>query len=153
MENNSFSDKIRECRDGVISNPFQGTDKKVLFVCSMGILRSATAARIYGYKYNTRAAGTWSDALIPVTDQLMAWADEIVFVNYENYSQVKCYFQLEHQTDIDDVFNIRVLNIPDKHPHMHPELIAAFEKQYEPLSPRINVGPLLEVTKIWATSL
>jgi rhodanese-related sulfurtransferase len=46
----TLSEKIRDCRDGVVKNPFQGTDKKVVFVCSMGILRSATAARIYGHK-------------------------------------------------------------------------------------------------------
>ena len=39
-------------------NPYQGSDTKVLFVCSAGILRSATAARIYAKKYNTRAAGS-----------------------------------------------------------------------------------------------
>ena len=55
----TFSDEIRLCRDGVVNNPYQGKDKKVLFVCSMGILRSATAARIYANRFNTRCAGTY----------------------------------------------------------------------------------------------
>jgi predicted protein tyrosine phosphatase len=98
----------------------------------MGILRSATAARIYGRKYNTRSAGSWDDALIPVTPILMAWANEIVFVNNENYRGVRHRFNDEH-IDFDKEFNVKVLDIPDKYPHMHPLLIAAFEEQYEPV--------------------
>jgi predicted protein tyrosine phosphatase len=131
----SFSQQIRECRDGVVKNPYQGTDKKVVFVCSMGILRSATGARLYASKYNTRSAGTWSDALIPFTSVLMAWADEIVFVNKSNYEQVKAeYEEGDNDGSFDYNFNIKVLDIPDSFPHMHPELIKAFKKQYEPIN-------------------
>lgn len=126
----TLSDEIRACRDGVVHNPFQGKDKKVVFVCSMGILRSATAARIYAHKYNTRSAGTWNDALIPLTATLMEWADEIVFVNRHNYEQVKQYFAEEH-IDINERYNIKVLDIPDSYNHKHPELIKAFNDQYE----------------------
>lgn len=128
--NISLSHQIRECREGVVNNPFQGSDKKVLFVCSMGILRSATGARLYAHKYNTRSAGTWDDALIPLTPVLMEWADEIVFVNEANYEQVKKYY-LAEEIDIDKEYKIKVLNIPDAFPHMHPELIKAFNEQYE----------------------
>jgi predicted protein tyrosine phosphatase len=126
----TLSEEIRACRDGVVHNPFQGHDKKVVFVCSMGILRSATAARIYAKKYNTRSAGTWNDALIPLTPTLMEWANEIVFVNRHNYEQVKQYYA-EENIDIDVRYNIKVLDIPDSYNHMHPALIDAFEQQYE----------------------
>lgn len=128
----TLSDEIRACRDGVVNNPFQGKDKKVVFVCSMGILRSATAARIYASSYNTRSAGTWDDALVPLTTRLMEWSNEIVFVNKHNYEQVKHFYAEEH-IDIDERYNIKVLDIPDSYEHMHPELIAAFEQQYEVL--------------------
>jgi len=122
----TFSDKIRDCRDGVVKNPFQGNDKKIVFVCSMGILRSATGARLYASKYNTRTAGTWPDALVPLTPLLIAWADELVFVNKSNYEHVlKCV------PDLNDLTKVKVLNIPDTYEHMHPELIKAFEEQYE----------------------
>jgi predicted protein tyrosine phosphatase len=131
----SYSDAIRAFRGGVFKNPYQGPDKKVVFVCSMGILRSATGARIYAAKYNTRTAGSWEDALIPLTDNLIIWADEIVFVNRENYDQAIGRFE---EIDEDLVATIKekakVLNIPDSYEHMHPELIKAFEEQYE----RIN---------------
>lgn len=126
----SLSEDIRSCRDGVVNNPYQGSDKKVLFVCSMGILRSATGARLYAGKYNTRCAGTWNDALIPITATLMQWADEIVFVAKENYEKVKLDY-LDEGINIDDECNIKVLNIPDRYPHMHPMLIKAFVDQYE----------------------
>ena len=105
-------------------NPYQGTDKKVLFVCSAGLLRSATAARIYAKKYNTRACGCMSYALVPLSDNLIAWADEIVFVNKENYDFVK------DQVDFGPT-KIVVLDIPDQFPHMDPRLIEAFKEQYE----------------------
>jgi predicted protein tyrosine phosphatase len=123
----TLSEQIRACRDGVVKNPYQGSDKKVLFVCSMGILRSATAARLYAPKYNTRSAGSWGDALIPLTPILLAWAQEIVFVNKENYNNAVVEFG-------EEVFKetpTKVLNIPDQYPHMHPELIKAFKEQYE----------------------
>ena len=107
-------------------NPFQGKDKKVLFVCSAGILRSATAARIYGKKYNTRACGSMSYALVPLSDNLILWANEIVFVNPENYNFVK------DNVDFGDTV-VKVLDIPDRYEHMHPELIKCFEAQYEKL--------------------
>jgi len=132
VEEKTLSDKIRDCRDGVVRNPYQGSDKRVVFVCSMGILHSATAARIYGRKYNTRSAGTWDDALIPLTDTLIAWADELVFVNKHNYEQVLKYFA-DKNTDLHEMVKVKVLDIPDKYPHMHPELIKAFEEQYEPV--------------------
>ena len=123
----TLTDKIRQYSDGVVDNPYQGKDKKVLFVCSAGVLRSATAARIYGRKYNTRCAGTGLDyALIPLTERLMDWADQIVFVTQLNYQQAGYNFDLVPYKD-----KIRILDIPDEFEHMDPRLIEEFEQQYE----------------------
>lgn len=111
------------------NNPYQGQDKKVLFVCSAGLLRSATAARIYARKYNTRAAGTAPYALIPLSDDLIIWANEIVFVNEENYRAACTKWDLDNFKR-----EIKVLNIPDQYEHMHPELIKHFEQQYETIA-------------------
>ena len=101
-------------------------------MCSAGILRSATAARMYAHKYNTRACGSAHYALIPISDNLVTWADEIVFVNKENYESV------QHKYDFDSFGfdsigkkSFKVLDIPDMYEHMHPELIKAFKEQYE----------------------
>ncbi len=67
-------------------NPYQGTDKKVLCVCSAGLLRSPTTANILhaDYHYNTRSCGIdVGHALIPIDDVLLNWADEIVCMSDE----------------------------------------------------------------------
>jgi len=125
----TLTDKIKQCRAGVIDNPYQGKDKKVLFVCTAGILRSATGARLYAPKYNTRAAGTMEGALVPLSTDLLDWADEIVFVNPLNYKMACDKFNVDQY----EGYNIKILNIPDDYEHMHPEMIKAFEQQYEPL--------------------
>jgi predicted protein tyrosine phosphatase len=126
----SLSDNIRNCRSGVVANPYQGKDKKVVFVCSMGILRSATAARLYASKYNTRCAGTWDDALIPLSETLIEWADELVFVNKENQAQALRNFA-DNEWLFTKIGEAKVLHIPDNYEHMHPKLIEAFKEQYE----------------------
>lgn len=136
MTTTTLSDKIRQARYGAVHNPYQGSDKKVLFVCSMGILRSATGSRIYGHKYNTRSAGTYSEALIQISPQLVAWADQIVFVHKDNYEDAQKF--LRTWCTEDDVFKMIeksvVLNIPDNFEHMHPEIIKAYNTQFEPVT-------------------
>lgn len=126
-----LSNEIRKCREGVVNNPYQGEQKRVLFVCSMGLLRSATGAAIYAHKYNTRSAGSWvEEALIPVSVPLLAWAHEIVFVNKNNHRDVVEQFgdgSMAHA-------NVVVLDIPDKYPRMDSGLVKAFEEQYDRLT-------------------
>lgn len=66
-----------------IKNSHQTDALKVLCVCSAGMLRSPTLANVLHkeYGYNTRSCGTTDYALIPITDALIAWADEIVIVD------------------------------------------------------------------------
>ena len=111
------------------NNQFQGGDTRVLFVCSAGLSRSATAARIYAKKYNTRAAGSAPHALIPVSHELLLWADEIVFVSEENYLATKIKFDLDEIKARGTI--ITVLNIPDYFDHMDEDLIRIFEQNYE----------------------
>ncbi len=132
MTTETLSDKIRQARYGAVRNPYQGKDKKVLFVCSMGILRSATGSRIYGHKYNTRSAGSYDEALIQVTGPLLEWADEIVYVQKHNYDDVVRRFG----KDFD--YKTKVIDIPDNYEHMHPEIIKAYNEQYEPVDARTD---------------
>lgn len=124
----TLTEKIRRYKGGVVDNPYQGKDTKVLFVCSAGILRSATAARLYAGKYNTRACGSHTDiALIPITPRLMAWADEIVFVNQENFDTTENYLGKIEDAVLEKCV---ILNIPDQHAHMETGLIKEFKEQY-----------------------
>jgi predicted protein tyrosine phosphatase len=113
-----------------INNGFQGDTKKVLTVCSAGLLRSATLQNflIREYGYNVRNCGTEeSYALIPISDALCLWADEIIFVNEENYNMVK--------NDLKELGiekeSIKILDIPDMYNFNDPKLIEIIKDQYE----------------------
>jgi predicted protein tyrosine phosphatase len=131
MESMTLSNKIRNCRAGAIYNPYQGSDKRVVFVCSMGLLRSPTAARMYANKYNTRCAGVWDDALIPLNTNLMFWGEELVFMHPKVYDD----FVKKHGEDM--VYQIersgtkiKILDVSDIHEHMTSELQKIIQEQY-----------------------
>lgn len=114
-------------RLGNIHNRFQTEARRVLCLCSAGMLRSPTAANVLHqeYGYNTRAAGVTEEyALVPVDDVLFAWADEIVCV------------EKAIQIALADKFNIKdkrvvVLNIPDNFEWNDPNLRDLIKKQYD----------------------
>jgi predicted protein tyrosine phosphatase len=112
-----------------ITNASQGETKKVLTVCSAGLLRSATLQNmlIREYGYNVRNCGTVeSYALIPISEALVKWADEIVFVNQENYNDVK------HEIDTLGIsYKCYILDIPDMYNFNDPELVRICKEQYE----------------------
>ena len=112
----------------VLSNPYQGKAKKVLCVCSAGILRSPTAAATLHkyYGYNTRAAGISYDfALIPVTHELCYWADEILVM--ESWMSTMEVFEPYQDKLI-------CLNIPDEFPYMDLRLVSLIKDRYDELS-------------------
>lgn len=96
---------------GVTKNPYQTDALKVLCVCSAGILRSPTMANALHAKfgYNTRSAGSCKDfALIPVSEALIYWADEIVVAEPQNMHEMETgYF------DILAGKTVHCLNLPD----------------------------------------
>lgn len=72
-----------------VNNPYQGSARRVLCVCSAGLLRSPTTAVVLAnepFNYNTRAAGTSDEfALVPVDQALLTWANEIVCMQLEHF--------------------------------------------------------------------
>lgn len=67
-------------------NEFQGVASRYLFVCSAGLLRSPTAAAVAtSLGYNARSCGSAHYALVPLSVNLIEWANRIFFVNEENY--------------------------------------------------------------------
>lgn len=105
------------------TNPHQGSAKKVLCLCSAGLLRSPTVANVLHKTlgYNTRAAGVHKEyALIPVDEVLTTWADEIVCV--EEY--ISKHIPEEHQ------YKVVCLNLPDVYGYMDKELQEIVLKQY-----------------------
>lgn len=114
---------------GVHSNSYQGDYKRVLTVCSANMLRSPTIALVLSmppYDYNTRSAGTSSFALIPVTEDLLMWADEIVCADTEHALIIRDKL-MEYQID-KPIVN---LSIPDIYEYRNPELILMIRRRYD----------------------
>ena len=113
-------------------NPYQGEDPRWLFVCSAGLLRSPTGARMAGLRgINARACGSAVNyALIPISANLIAWAHKIVFVCHEVRNET--VFQVfEGNQEIQEMVDKKeiILDIPDIYPYMHPKLKEEFQQQ------------------------
>lgn len=119
-------------RMGNASNPYQTGTKKVLAVCSAGLLRSPTVANVLHseYGYNTRAVGASEEyALIVLDPVLIGWADEIVFVEQKIYDKA--------WKDFSDLLKKRknvVLNIPDNYEWNNEDLKLIILEQYRDAS-------------------
>jgi predicted protein tyrosine phosphatase len=111
-----------------MKNPHQGKNKKVLCVCSAGLLRSPTLAWILSnepFNYNTRAVGTSSEYALIVLDEVqLQWADAVVFVDEDNFDVSKW----THKELIDNMEH-HVLKIPDIYEFRHPKLVEAATEQ------------------------
>ena len=105
-------------------NKYQGNFKKVLCVCSAGLLRSPTVAFVLSqepFNFNTRCAGLSDEfALIPVDKVLLEWADEIVCMEKK---QEKV---LRSQT----TKPIVCLEIEDSFEYRDPDLVGLVRKKY-----------------------
>ena len=115
------------------SNHYQGSDPRWLFVCSAGLLRSPTGAALAIRKgLNARSCGSEVDlALIPISANLIMWAEKIVFVTENNYHQCLELFA-DHQM-LHNLLTVRslVLDIPDMYEYNDHELVIEFEKQID----------------------
>lgn len=103
------------------ANPYQGNARKVLCVCSAGMLRSATAANVLHKElgHNTRAVGLdRGHALIVIDAVLIEWADEIVVMDKQMKESVSflCTTPKSLKTPIIN------LDIPDNYNYMDTKL-------------------------------
>ena len=86
----------------------------VLFVCSMGLMRSPTAAHVYGC--GSRYAGVDSDAHVKLTVEMIDWADKIICFEWSHKSKIR-----KMKRGISDkVFNWK---IPDEFAYMDDQLV------------------------------
>lgn len=99
-------------------NIYQGDYKRVLCVCSAGLLRSPTAALVLSrepFNFNTRSVGLVTDfALIPLDNVLLEWADEIVCMDSAQAANL-CRLTTKP---------VHNLNIDDNYPYRDAKLIA-----------------------------
>ncbi len=125
----------------VAFNKYQGSYKRVLCVCSAGVLRSATAAVVLSqepYNFNTRCVGVEHYALTPVNDALLYWADEIVCMTAEHAEKIE--YALYNTTVTPPKWPyeknlgmtpILCLHIPDDYPYREAELIELIKDRYD----------------------
>lgn len=111
-------------------NPNQGDFKRVLCVCSAGLLRSPTAAFVLSqdpYNFNTRCAGAVDTCALVDADPVLVlhWAQLIVCME-ERHHQL-----LLDRYDPDYLPEILVLNIPDNYAYRDPELIRLIKERVD----------------------
>lgn len=107
MSEDFLMNRLANCK-----NPYQGEFKKVLCVCSAGLLRSPTTAYVLSqdpFNFNTRSVGLVKEfALISIDKVLIEWADEIVCMQENQASAVsKLTDKPIICLDIDDSFQYR----------------------------------------------
>lgn len=118
------------------TNPHQGIIKKVLCICSAGLLRSPTAAVVLSqepFNYNTRAAGIVADyALIPVDNVLLTWADEIVCMTSEQEEELKQRLEkLICGLNFRKMPEVICLNIEDSYGYRDDKLVWLIREKYD----------------------
>ncbi len=120
-------------RIGNAGNRFQGQFKRVLCVCSAGLLRSPTTAFVLSqepYNFNTRAVGISREyALIPIDSVHLHWADEIVTMEKAHTKVVE---ELINTSGLGSTGpKVIQLNIPDDFAYRDPQLIELIKKAYD----------------------
>ncbi len=103
--------------------------RRVLFLCRLNRMRSATAERIFSKRpdLDVRSAGTNEDALTRVNAQMLEWADLIFIMDDQQRDALDRLFAghpaLEH---------LICLDIPDEFGFLQPELVQLLETRVTP---------------------
>lgn len=110
----------------------------VLFVCHYNRRRSATAERVFSkhHDLDVRSAGTSRQALVPVNERMLDWAD-VIFVMEEHQARaIRRAFPAHAALE-----RIVCLEIPDDYTFLDPKLIAVLEERTEPHLARLRARP------------
>ena len=133
-----------------VHNRYQGDYKRVLFLCSAGLLRSATAASVFSsppFNWNTRNAGVTKEyALIDVSLPLLEWAQEIYLMEP---AHLKAVIEYCNEAGLDEhevkryVTKCRVLDVQDNYRYRDPALV----KELKAAMKLVSVIPLKKTVK------
>ncbi|MBS1508689.1 MAG: protein tyrosine phosphatase [Bacteroidetes bacterium] len=104
------------------------TKLKLLFVCTVNRMRSATAHRVYegDSRFEVKSAGTDHSANTVLTEEILTWADRIVVMEKYHRNHIR-----KHFPDIYKTKRIVCLYIPDEYDYMQPELIEILKVKVE----------------------
>jgi predicted protein tyrosine phosphatase len=102
---------------------------RVLFVCTQNLQRSPTAEALYGGRSDleVRSAGITRDARVPLTAELLQWADAVYVMEEMHRQHIERAFPALARTK-----RIVCLDIPDRYYYMEPDLVALLEDRLQP---------------------
>jgi len=104
--------------------------ERILFVCTANVDRSRTAEDLYrgDPRYEVRSAGVAAYATVPVTRELLQWADRVFVMNEaedRHQTILRLRFPDVGRTCVD-------LDIPDLWTRGDPELVERLVRQLRP---------------------
>jgi predicted protein tyrosine phosphatase len=105
------------------------TTLRVLFICEANCLRSPTAEAVFrGYPgVEAKSAGVGKAATVPVSAELLEWADLIFVMEKRHRNIIHARFKEIYQRK-----RIICLYIPDEFEFMDPELVSLLEEKVTP---------------------
>lgn len=106
--------------------------KKLLFLCSQNKLRSPTAETVFAGHAGVEvdSAGLNNDAIVPLSDEQIEWADVIIVMEKVHRNRLNRKFG-----HLLGGKRIAVLNIPDDYDYMDEELIRLLQLRCQPYLP------------------
>lgn len=106
--------------------------KRLLFLCSQNKLRSPTAEAIFADSEGIEvdSAGLNNDAVVPLSDEQIEWADVILVMEKVHRERLNRKFRHALAGK-----RIAVLNIPDDFEYMDEELIRLLKSRSRPYLP------------------
>ena len=101
----------------------------MLFVCNQNRLRSPTAEAVFREdpRVEARSAGVEPDAPVPVTRELLEWAELVFVMEKRQRNRIRAAFP-----DLYQRTRIVCLYIPDQYDRMDPVLVRLLRQGVEP---------------------
>lgn len=102
---------------------------RVLFVCTQNRMRSPTAERVFSNRpgFEVASAGVDLGAEVPVSAELLQWADVILVMEPAHQSEIARRFRRHLKGK-----RIICLDIPDLFTYMDPDLVRLLEAKVGP---------------------
>lgn len=110
---------------------------KILFVCTINRMRSATAQKIFenDERFDVKSAGTDKNAAVVLTPELMDWSDTIIVMEKHHRNFIRAKHSMYYNSK-----RIVCLYIPDEYDFMQPELISILQDKVNDVYKRGLLG-------------
>ena len=111
--------------------------RKVLFICGKNKWRSPTAEQVFSEHpgIHCTSAGLSHDAEVPVSAELVEWAELIFVMEKQHKSKLSAQFRPQLQGK-----RVVCLNIPDNYKFMDPALVELLESKVTQFLPAVGHG-------------